>query len=109
MALHFGFEALDFAHITIKGRLWMRSSFLSDVGVTRRQVSWFQRNLVQVQRLEIPPEGLVMCLKKFAGVKVFCPSFKNVRRYYILFLPRGCQLGSLGKHQGLSSLAHLVG
>ncbi|NEO83445.1 MAG: transposase [Spirulina sp. SIO3F2] len=52
-----------------------------------RQVSLEPGKLVQVHTLEIPPTGLVVYLKKFGWVKVFCQSFKNVRRYYILFSP----------------------
>jgi len=42
---------------------------------------------VQIQTLTIPETGLVIYLKEFGWVKVFCQDFKNEARYYILFLP----------------------
>ena len=53
-----------------------------------RKVSIDGRDYTQVQNLEILDEGLVVHLKNFGKVKVFCRSFKNEqKRYYILFLP----------------------
>lgn len=40
-----------------------------------------------VKALTIPEEGLLVYLKEFGWVKVFCQNFKNEVRYYILFLP----------------------
>ena len=34
-----------------------------------------------------PEEGLVVYLKEFGQVKVFCQPFKNELRYYIMYLP----------------------
>jgi hypothetical protein len=52
-----------------------------------RQVSLERGTQVQVQTLTIPESGLVVYLKEFGWVKVFCQNFKNEARYYILFLP----------------------
>ena len=51
-----------------------------------RKVSPEQGKEVQVQTLEIPDGGLVVYLKEFGWVKVFCQDFKNEARYYILQL-----------------------
>ena len=41
-----------------------------------------------VQNLEIPDDGLVVHLKKFGYVKVFCRTFKNeANRYYVMYFP----------------------
>lgn len=52
-----------------------------------RTVSLEKGKLVQVKSLEIPEEGLVVYLKEFGWVKVFCQPFKNQRRYYIMYQP----------------------
>jgi len=52
-----------------------------------RQVSLEQGTQVQVQTLTIPEFGLVVYLKEFGWVKLFCQNFKHEVRYYILFLP----------------------
>lgn len=52
-----------------------------------RKVSLEQGKEVQIQTLTIPETGLVIYLKEFGWVKVFCQDFKNEARYYILFLP----------------------
>lgn len=52
-----------------------------------RQVSLERGKLVQVKSLDIPEEGLVVYLKEFGQVKVFCQPFKNELRYYIMYLP----------------------
>lgn len=52
-----------------------------------RQVSVERGKLVQVKSLDIPEEGLVVYLKEFGQVKVFCQPFKNELRYYIMYLP----------------------
>lgn len=59
------------------------------MGVARnRSVSINGRDYTQVQNLEIPDEGLLVHLKSFGNVKVFCKTFKNEeKRYYIIFLP----------------------
>lgn len=49
-----------------------------------RKVSLERGKLVQVKTLEIPLEGLVVYLKEFGWVKVFCQWFKNEPRYYIM-------------------------
>ena len=62
-----------------------------------RQVSLEQGTQVQVQTLTIPESGLVVYLKEFGWVKVFCQSFKNEARYYILFLPNQDKLQQLNR------------
>jgi hypothetical protein len=52
-----------------------------------RQVSLEKGKYVQVQTLLIPDSGLVVYLKEFGWVKVFCQDFKNEARYYITYLP----------------------
>lgn len=52
-----------------------------------RKVSLERGKEVQVQTLEIPNQGVVVYLKEFGWVKVFCQDFKNEARYYIMFLP----------------------
>lgn len=48
-----------------------------------RQVSLAKGTQQMVQTLTIPESGLVVYLKEFGWVKVFCQSFKNEVRYYI--------------------------
>jgi len=64
-----------------------------------RHVSLEPGNLVQVESLDIPDEGLIVYLKSFGWVKVFCQPFKNELRYYIMFLPELEQLSSLTQKQ----------
>ena len=53
-----------------------------------RKVSINGEEYSQVQKLEIPDDGLVIQLKKFGRVKVFRRTFKNAtERYYIIYLP----------------------
>lgn len=54
---------------------------------TNRQVSLERGIQVQVQTLTIPEGGLVVYLKEFGWVKVFCQNFKDEVRYYIMYLP----------------------
>jgi len=62
-----------------------------------RQVSVEKGAQVQVKTLTIPETGLVVYLKAFGWVKVFCQSFKNEVRYYILFLPTEDKLRRLDR------------
>ena len=53
-----------------------------------RLVSVNGQPYVQVQTLTIPPQGLLVHLKGFGTVKVFCQSFPNgVLRYYLVWCP----------------------
>jgi hypothetical protein len=52
-----------------------------------RKVSLEQGKEVQVQTLAVPEIGLMVYLKDFGWVKLFCQDFKNEARYYILFRP----------------------
>jgi hypothetical protein len=62
-----------------------------------RQVSLERGIQVQVQTLTIPESGLVVYLKEFGWVKVFCQSFKNEVRYYIMYLPDESELRQLNR------------
>ena len=63
-----------------------RLSLLSGIA-NNRLVSLEKGQEVQVQTLEIPEEGLVVYLKGFAWVKIFCQNFKNEARYYACYQP----------------------
>ena len=62
-----------------------------------RKVSVAQGTEVQVQTLIIPESGLVVYLKQFGWVKVFCQNFKNEVRHYILYQPDDTQLTQLNR------------
>ncbi len=64
-----------------------------------RKVSLIQGQEVQVQTLAIPESGLLVYLKEFGWVKVFCQDFKNEARYYILFVKDIDLLKSLGRER----------
>ena len=64
-----------------------------------RHVSLEKGNLVPVESLDIPDEGLVVYLKAFGWVKVFCQPFKKELRYYIMFLPELEECTSLSQKQ----------
>lgn len=51
-----------------------------------RQVSIKRGTFLQVQKLTIPDSGLLVYLKEFGWVKVFCQNFKNEVRHYIMYL-----------------------
>ena len=51
-----------------------------------RQVSIERGTFLQVQKLTIPESGLLVYLKEFGWVKVFCQNFKNEVRHYIMYL-----------------------
>lgn len=52
-----------------------------------RKVSLQKGQEIQVQTLSVPDAGLMVYLKEFGWVKLFCQDFKNEARYYILFRP----------------------
>jgi hypothetical protein len=52
-----------------------------------RKVSLEKGKPVQVETLDIPDGGIVVYLKDFGWVKVFCQNFKNEARYYVHYLP----------------------
>lgn len=64
-----------------------------------RQVSVERGTSVQVGTLEIPSGGLMVYLKAFGWVKVFCQPFKNERRYYILYGPNLAALQQLTREE----------
>lgn len=61
-------------------------SFLFGVA-NNRLVSLEKGQEVQVETLEISEEGLVVYLKEFGWVKVFCQNFTNEARYYVCYQP----------------------
>lgn len=64
-----------------------------------RQVSLEIGKTVQVKTLAIPETGLMVYLKEFGWVKVFCQDFKNEARYYIMFLPELAVLTALPREE----------
>ena len=71
--------------------------FLTGVA-KNRSCSVDGKNYTQVQNLEIPEVGLVVCLKNFGQVKVFRRSFKNeAYRYYIMYIPEKDTLLSISR------------
>jgi hypothetical protein len=62
-----------------------------------RQISIEPGTYVQVQTLTIPEAGLVVYLKEFGWVKVFCQNFKHEVRHYIMYLPEETQLRHLSR------------
>ncbi len=63
-----------------------------------RSVSINATDYTQVKNLKIPDEGLIVYLKNFGQVKVFCRTFKTEEnRYYIMFVPNDNTLISITK------------
>jgi hypothetical protein len=62
-----------------------------------RQVSIERGTFVQVQTLTIPESGLVVYLKEFGWVKVFCQNFKNEVRHYIIYRPEDTELRQMSR------------
>jgi len=57
-------------------------------GIERnRKISLEKGSEQQVQRVEIPEEGLNCYLAKFGEIKVYNQKFKEENRYYIIYLP----------------------
>lgn len=57
-------------------------------GIERnRKISLEKGSEQQVQRVEIPEEGLNCYLPKFGEIKVYKQKFKEENRYYIIYLP----------------------
>ena len=52
-----------------------------------RQVSIERGKTLPVKDVDIPSDGIMVYLKAFGWVRVFCQPFKNELRYYIMFLP----------------------
>ncbi len=50
-----------------------------------RQVSIERGTSIPVRDVDIPKDGLMVYLKAFGWVRVFCQPFKNEPRYYILY------------------------
>jgi len=62
-----------------------------------RRVSLERGTLLQVQKLTIPESGLVVYLKEFGWVKVFCQDFKKEVRHYIMYQPDIKQLKQINR------------
>ena len=60
--------------------------FLFDIA-DNRQVSVERGTQVQVKTLTIPLTGMMVYLKEFGWIKLFCQNFKHEVRYYVVFLP----------------------
>ena len=54
---------------------------------SNRKFSVTRGTSVSVKDVDIPEDGLMVYLKAFAWVRVYCPPFKNEPRYYILYQP----------------------
>ena len=52
-----------------------------------RQVSLERGKLLRVEDVGIPEEGLMVYLKAFGWVRIFCQPFKNEPRHYLLYQP----------------------
>ncbi|EIJ34083.1 transposase IS4 family protein [Thiothrix nivea DSM 5205] len=63
-----------------------RMGFLFAVESNRR-VSTEKGSWVQVQKLDIPADGLRVWLREFGGVKLFRTQLKDQLRHYVVFLP----------------------
>jgi hypothetical protein len=66
---------------------------------SNRLVALDAQTYVQVHRLEIPPDGVIVHLKQFGTVKVFRTVFKEEFRHYILFLPDAAALEACTESQ----------
>jgi hypothetical protein len=62
-----------------------------------RQVSIERGTFLQVQNLTIPESGLLVYLREFGWVKVFCQNFKNEVRHYIVYLSEKDELKQLDR------------
>ena len=62
---------------------------------SNRKVSVVRGTSVSVKDVDIPEDGLMVYLKAFGWVRVFCQPFKNEPRYYILYEPDSTALEQL--------------
>lgn len=62
-----------------------------------RKVSIERGAFLQVQKLRIPESGLLVYLREFGWVKVFCQNFKNEVRHYIMYLPQENELKQIDR------------
>ncbi len=53
----------------------------------------------QIQELDIPESGLMLYLKEFGWVKVFCQNFKNEVRHYIMYRPEENELREINRQK----------
>lgn len=54
---------------------------------SNRRVSLKKNQFVQIQKLDIPEEGLEVWLREFGHVRVFRTMLKNQQRHYAVYLP----------------------
>lgn len=66
---------------------------------SNRQVSIERGTSVPVRDVEIPDAGLMVYLRAFGWVKVFCQPFKDEPRYYILYQPELNSLKDLSRKE----------
>ncbi len=64
-----------------------------------RRVSQQKGQYLQIQELNIPKSGLMVYLKEFGWVKVFCQNFKNEVRHYIMYQPEKDELRQINRQQ----------
>ena len=64
-----------------------------------RRVSQQKGQYLQIQELSIPESGLMVYLKEFGWVKVFCQNFKNEVRHYIMYQPEEDELRQINRQQ----------
>jgi hypothetical protein len=65
---------------------------------SNRTVSVDKGNWTQVQKLDIPDDGLLVWLKDFGNVKLFRTWLKDQPRHYVVFLPDDDQLAAVGRN-----------
>lgn len=84
-----GVENLKFLKIEKVGFLFGIAS--------NRQVSLERGSFLEVQRLTIPESGLLVYLREFGRVKVFCQNFSNEVRHYIMYLVQEVELKQINR------------
>ena len=67
-------------------------------GVANNRICSIERGtFLQIQKLTIPESGLLVYLKEFGWVKVFCQKFKNEVRHYIMYLVKEVELKQIDR------------
>ena len=66
--------------------------------VQSNRTVWVKKGTwVQVQKLDIPAEGLMVWLRDFGQVKLFRTRLKDQLRHYVTYLPNGDDYGAFGQ------------
>lgn len=73
-------------------------SFLFAIANNRR-VSRKKGQFLQIHKLSIPESGLMVYLKEFGWVKVFCQNFRNEIRHYIMYQPEEDTLRQINRQE----------